>query len=461
MLASILMGLNLCLTAQQLDVQGNANLVTEGEIVLGGNLNNLGTINIQGTNGSLVVLGSLTNDGNLGIASQEGLLQLQGDFENNASFSNSGKLSLAGDILSAGTQFNTIGGELEFIGNATQNIVPTALNIGVLTLNMGANSRLPLNQTNYIITNQLNLNSGVLVVDETAQLIIEDGATVTPGSSNSFVQGRMTHLGSGDKLFPLGLIDGPNGQQTYAELILRNANDGGSFIYSADYSIPNTPLNPDRLLLGVSAGGIWQMDLSGASTDNAQIELTYENQDLSFQALSVFNDLRHSFRTAAVVVSDTLEGPYTALPLPDDVVQYEEDEGIPSDGVVRADTTIQFIEGQTKFIGIGVTPIVEAGGVVYLPTVFSPRASDPLNQRFRVFFEEKDEFREVVFEVYNRFGEQVYRTIDLLEAGDIGWDGTNSRTGRDSPTGTYFYSVSLLREDGTTFAKQGSVYLQR
>jgi gliding motility-associated-like protein len=60
-----------------------------------------------------------------------------------------------------------------------------------------------------------------------------------------------------------------------------------------------------------------------------------------------------------------------------------------------------------------------------------------------------------VFKVYNRWGQVVFETDDLL----IGWDGTYKNT--PQPSDTYAYTVEAIYKDGSTESKQGNVVLLR
>ena len=67
--------------------------------------------------------------------------------------------------------------------------------------------------------------------------------------------------------------------------------------------------------------------------------------------------------------------------------------------------------------------------------------------------------------VYNRKRILVYETTDFIEATQVGWDGTNVKTGKDEPSGVYFYQIIFTREpvgmDPVTENKTGKIYLIR
>ncbi len=91
---------------------------------------------------------------------------------------------------------------------------------------------------------------------------------------------------------------------------------------------------------------------------------------------------------------------------------------------------------------------------IYLPNAFSPKgdgANDVLF--FRIFSGFEDTQIELI--IYNRFGEQVFRTTDP----SIGWDGTYK--GKLQPLGSYGYYLLVRCPDGKEAKKQGNISIIR
>jgi gliding motility-associated-like protein len=86
---------------------------------------------------------------------------------------------------------------------------------------------------------------------------------------------------------------------------------------------------------------------------------------------------------------------------------------------------------------------------VFLPTLFSPNG-DEANDALRVRAVGVAEIR---FSVYSADGHEVFRTTNVIEATEKGWDGRYH--GRDMPTGTYTWTLQGHFTDGTplTFGK--------
>lgn len=89
------------------------------------------------------------------------------------------------------------------------------------------------------------------------------------------------------------------------------------------------------------------------------------------------------------------------------------------------------------------------------PKAFTPDRQGPEeNETFRVFVTEEfiDTFE---MKIFNRWGEMIFSTTDLLK----GWDGKFN--GQPQPEGTYTFTATLRDKTGRTFKRDGSVLLLR
>ena len=96
--------------------------------------------------------------------------------------------------------------------------------------------------------------------------------------------------------------------------------------------------------------------------------------------------------------------------------------------------------------------VVEKPYSLYSPNAFSPDG-DGINDFFNISGQKIEDFQ---IEIYNRWGQMVYKSFDLND----GWDGTFN--GKKLPTGTYVYKIKT-REFGIdqNLIKSGSVALVR
>lgn len=94
---------------------------------------------------------------------------------------------------------------------------------------------------------------------------------------------------------------------------------------------------------------------------------------------------------------------------------------------------------------------------VYIPNAFSPN-DDGINDTFTVFGDRDLVLIESI-QVYNRWGEMIYRGQEL-PPNDTGnsWDG-RLPSGELAPNGVYLYSMTLLMEDGALRQRKGALTL--
>ena len=99
---------------------------------------------------------------------------------------------------------------------------------------------------------------------------------------------------------------------------------------------------------------------------------------------------------------------------------------------------------------------IESNKNLYVPNVFSPDAVNPENQVVKVYGEaiSNEDFS---FEIYNRWGQQVYRTNSFSMANSQGWDGVLNGELQGNGVFTYVLRGEFL--DGETFEATGTVTL--
>jgi gliding motility-associated-like protein len=85
------------------------------------------------------------------------------------------------------------------------------------------------------------------------------------------------------------------------------------------------------------------------------------------------------------------------------------------------------------------------------PNAFSPNG-DGANDYFYI---ESSKIRSWQIQIFDRWGNQVYESDDLL----FRWDGTQG--GVTLPEGTYVYNLSGIALDGTKVGRSGSILLIR
>jgi gliding motility-associated-like protein len=97
------------------------------------------------------------------------------------------------------------------------------------------------------------------------------------------------------------------------------------------------------------------------------------------------------------------------------------------------------------------TACVEQSARIYVPNAFVPEG---INAEFRPLIVLGD-IANYELKVYDRYGQEVFRTDDP----DEGWDGR--KDGRNLAQGVYTYTIQLKQENGKTQVKKGHVTLIR
>lgn len=92
-------------------------------------------------------------------------------------------------------------------------------------------------------------------------------------------------------------------------------------------------------------------------------------------------------------------------------------------------------------------------GEVFVPTAFSPNG-DNINDR--AVFKNNDCIRNVVFSIFDRWGEKVFFTEDPKSTG---WDGNYKGTPMDA--GVFVYYLDAVLKDNTTVSLKGNITLVR
>ena len=96
--------------------------------------------------------------------------------------------------------------------------------------------------------------------------------------------------------------------------------------------------------------------------------------------------------------------------------------------------------------------VIEKPYAIYSPNAFSPDG-DGINDLFKISGQGMIDFQ---IEIFNRWGQMVYESIDLSN----GWDGTFK--GKNLPTGTYVYKIKTSKYGvEQKLVKNGTVALVR
>jgi hypothetical protein len=372
-------------------------------------------------------------------------LAVTGDLENDGTILNTGTLSLFGN-WEVNNIFNGNMGALKLLGGQNQLInIQTPLLLNSLTMDQSGEVSFLGNEIS--VTSDISFLNGVMRTGPDSRFVLESGVNVIGGSTASYFQGKLSYQGSGIRRFPMGY------EGIYAPITMLNVF-GSNPELTVFFQTPNPeqPI-PDNDMLGISSNGVWEVELSNGTMNGTPVQIDFNNEDLT--TFGITNNIRHRVNSPVIGISDALGGVYSSLGV---------ESLLNSDSITRGSITseVDFSPetSQTAYLAIGLAPRIDPRGLVYIPEIFSPAATDPDNQTFRVFGEKilRENFK---MEVYNKFGSLVYQTDSFDEANLNGWDGTNQRTGKQEPSGLYYYVVVLTRINGDIEERTGPFYLQR
>lgn len=139
---------------------------------------------------------------------------------------------------------------------------------------------------------------------------------------------------------------------------------------------------------------------------------------------------------------------------------YTWNDGSTDSSIVASTAGIYSLEVEDEFGCVGVDSVVlrqQCPTEIYIPNIFSPNTTDDLaNASFGVYGED---VISIDFTIYDRWGNQVFRTQNLGEM----WDG--KLNGKPAALGLYTWTLMLegYREDGSTFQepREGTINLVR
>jgi len=233
------------------------------------------TIDFSGENAKMNIVGNITFD-----AMSDGDVKI--------ALTDNSNLSLGGNIVRP-SSYGAIDmdelGSFIFNGDNPQLIPATNLpNSGLDSLNL---SNLVFNNTSnvamslegpMVVNNSLILSSGNLNTTSAGILIIEEGGSISGGSSTSFVDGPMMKKGSTNGepfLFPIGA----NG--VYAPVTISGL-DSSKSEYTAQYFSDPPPfgLGLSENLTAVSQSGYWEL-FKKENSEDADITLHWTNGEVS------------------------------------------------------------------------------------------------------------------------------------------------------------------------------------
>lgn len=351
----------------------------------------------------------LYNKGALVSLTPQTILTVPDSLVNSGTLVNDGDIRISGAWINTGT-YNAGTGLINFNSNVTQVINHNDQSMGRLTISGGGEKQFLANIT---IESELVLQNGILVSGNGAKIIFNTGATVSGGSSTSYVRGPVEHQGTGDWLFPIG------DNTSYLPVEITNVTTATS---KAEVSLhelaAGETLTGDIELAKLSSKRYWQVAMTGGNIDLSKIKLPLMNEE----------DVTDDLSELVVAGSDDALTSYQSL----------------GQSELAGTLTSGFITGEHSptFAYFTVAAVRGERGIrVY--NGISPNA-DGANDFIRI--ENIEFYPDNKVEIFNRWGDRVFEITgyDNLQKN---FKGESATTGSKLSAGTYFYSIDL--KDGS------------
>ena len=391
-----------------------------------------------GSNASVSVLGGVSNEG---------------------SFQNLGEVTFTGDWSNTNIYNDGGTGMLEANGMGSQLVSNNDQSVGILDVNTG--TEITILGNTFEVMDELILNNGIVRLGSGTSLVINENATISGGSIDSFVEGTIVQRGGGVRRYPLGIED------FYLPLELLDISDpAGDLEMSVGiglFSDANAIPNPTGSVITVSEYHYWQLNTITGTFNGSMALGSFDNADLTIPAAGAPNHNEFNFANSNVslVQSSALDGDYTVVERDGDATNT--DLTISDQGVASATfgTLLTSDEITDQFVAIGLVADTNEDGILYVPTAFSPSASNVDDQRFRIFGDRIVDDETFKFVVYNSFGVEVYSADSFADATETGWDGINRKTNNEEPMGSYRYFIQWTNTNDVTRKRTGVVLLIR
>lgn len=326
---------------------------------------------------------------------------------NNGILTNNGKMIMGGVWYNMGT-YNPGSGEIEFNGSGSgpQIINHNSQSFRKLTISGGGQKLILADMT---IVDSLVLNDGVIANENDSKVVFMENAKVLDGSAQSHINGPVYHLGTGDKIFPIG-----NGTTYLPVEIFGITADSEVGVNLVEFTTPQS-FEFKSELSDVSDKRYWEVDVVSGSLTGTKLSLPLNGD----------------------------EGLSTAAPSTQFVVTQSSDAPVKFESLGQFNFTGTTASGRVTS-NTGVTAnLVSLGILSEGIEVFNAISADGDLRNAIMRINNITSFPNNKVSIFNRWGDKVfevkgYENDQLAFRGDSNIGGTN-----ELPAGTYFYVIDL------------------
>jgi gliding motility-associated-like protein len=344
---------------------------------------------------------SLYNQSLISI-SPSGVLFVKDSLVNNGTLINNGDMQIGGAWIN-NSQYDAGQGQITFNSEIPQVINHNDQSFSKLSITGGEK----IFQANITIENELNLSEGVLISQNDAKIIFNEGATSVGGSDQSHIQGTVYHKGTGDKLFPVG-----NGT-VYLPVEILNVQGTSAEIGIREIELNGNTLQASASLDAISTNRYWEMNVVSGDLSSSTVILPVRDeaivQNTDFVVVAQSAGTTQNFESLG----------RTAF------------EGSSANGNVTSAQPVNL-----KLLAVGVA---EDKGSIEVYNAVSPN-EDGLNDFLRIGNIEKYPENKVSF--FNRWGDVVFELTGYNNKDRVFTGMSNIGSENKLSSGTYFYVIN-------------------
>ena len=265
------------------------------------------------------------------------------------------------------------------------------------------------------IVNELVLGDGILRSLGNSKLVFEDGAVISGGSDNSFIEGPVYHVGTGNKYFPVGI------GSTFLPLEFENVT-GVTPTLGVLLVSPNPNLAVQNDLLAVTDQQYWQLDILNGSFDGSRVILPLRDETFA-----------SSIDEVVIVQAPSIDLPFSSLGL-------SNSSGDLFNGFVTSE-----VEATDFFLTLGqINSEGNGSSDLTIYNAVSPN-EDGLNDVFKIL--NIDQFPNNKVAIFTRWGDKVYEITGYDNVDKVFVGQSNVGKSYLLAEGTYYYVID--KGDGT------------
>ncbi len=342
-------------------------------------------------------------------------VSVDGSFTNQGFIQHQGQLSLTGNWMNQSVYQGV--GSIALTGN-NQLLLNNGQSIHYLIIDGGGTKTI---KGKLIVEAQIDFENGIVLVEDLDTLLFRDLIEINSASARSYVEGALTSSGSGYHFFPIG----KNG--AYHPVILEDIKGLSPIIEMEVFQ--NLPVIRTATPAEVFHDIYWKRTTVSGSFESSPVTVTYDVPNtISEEELIIASgdDFSEVF-----LVNGNLRAR-----------QVGDEQRI---------SASQPVVGSILAVGYYPDAVPRS---FYFSTTLSPNATNPENRTIRVFGDQLTS-TDFLFEVYNRWGNSIFKNQSLTEMSTTGWDGRQN--GNLLSSGVYPYSLKYRDTSGKAEHKTGFI----